>query len=97
MRNYDYLFFSSFSWYPKQEHLQTLDEIIVALFHKLCSDHFLETNQFEKFILAVKKSYRPNPHHNFEHAFLVLHGMFNILMRTKKFFTDTEVRTVVLN
>lgn len=58
---------------------------------------FQEINVYalREFILTVRKCYRPNPYHNWEHAFNVAHCMYNILLRNKSLFTIVEVHVLL--
>lgn len=57
----------------------------------MIGEKVLDYNHLTEFILTVRKSYRDNPYHNFEHAFTVFHCMFNILHRNIQYFTNLEV------
>lgn len=53
-------------------------------------------NKLMEFVLSVKKCYRNNPYHNFEHAFNVCHCMYNIILRNKDKFTLLEQNSLVV-
>ncbi|GLH07158.1 cAMP-specific 3',5'-cyclic phosphodiesterase, isoform F [Gryllus bimaculatus] len=55
-----------------------------------------ELQNWKDFVLIVKKSYRNNPYHNFEHAFNVLHCMYNLLKRNLDIFTPLEIRGLTI-
>jgi cAMP and cAMP-inhibited cGMP 3',5'-cyclic phosphodiesterase 10 len=51
----------------------------------------LDLERGMQYILSVKKFYRRNPYHNFEHAFNVCHCMHLMLKRNPRVFTHIEV------
>lgn len=78
-------------WYPVENNLNRLAELALILFHETLGENFMKNNNMCKFILTIKNSYRPNPYHNFEHAFIVTHTMANILCRNRELFSALEV------
>lgn len=51
----------------------------------------IDLHKMMEFILTVRKCYRNNHYHNFEHAFNVAHCMYNILWRNLEKFSNLEV------
>lgn len=58
---------------------------------KIIGEPNVNLEEMMLFVLSVRKSYRENPYHNFEHAFNVCHCMYSILMRNMEQFTVIEV------
>ncbi|KAJ9591947.1 hypothetical protein L9F63_001549, partial [Diploptera punctata] len=81
--------FETFSWYIFGFE-DIAPQLCLYMFHKLASDAFINLKISVEFILTMRKSYRSNPYHNFEHAFNVLHCMYNILLRNRDIFTPLE-------
>ncbi len=50
-----------------------------------------DTDTLVRFTLAVRKNYRPNPFHNFGHAFAVTQCMFGALVGQEGIFDEIEV------
>lgn len=82
--------FFSFSYYPSPDDTPKLVEMTINMFHEVLGDSFMVLNNVPKFILTVKNCYRPNPYHNFVHAFGVAHAMANIITRYHRVFTGLE-------
>ena len=45
-----------------------------------------------RFLLTVRKCYRPVPYHNWNHAFSVAHASYVIMSQSTDVFTESEVR-----
>lgn len=58
---------------------------------KIIGEPNVNIEELMMFCLSVRKSYRDNPYHNFEHAFNVCHCMYNILQRNMDQFSIIEV------
>ncbi|XP_054283445.1 cAMP and cAMP-inhibited cGMP 3',5'-cyclic phosphodiesterase 10A-like [Macrosteles quadrilineatus] len=82
--------FFTFAWYPAPDDMPRLAEITISMFHEVLGDSFMLQNNVPKFILTVQKCYRPNPYHNFLHAFVVTHTMANIISRYHFNFNGLE-------
>lgn len=52
----------------------------------------IDQENLMNFMLVVRKLYRNNPYHNFEHAFNFMHCMYNILKRNLHMFSPMEVK-----
>lgn len=82
--------FFTFAWYPAPDEMPKLVEYTINMFHEVLGDSFMVLNNVPKFVLTVKNCYRPNPYHNFLHAFCVTHAMANIISRYHHIFTGVE-------
>lgn len=82
--------FFTFSYYPSPDDTPKLVEMTINMFHEVLGDSFMVLNNVPKFILTVKNCYRPNPYHNYVHAFGVTHAMANIITRYHRVFTGLE-------
>lgn len=82
--------FFSFSYYPSPDDTPKLVEMTINMFHEVLGDSFMVLNNVPKFVLTVKNCYRPNPYHNYVHAFGVTHAMANIITRYHRVFTGLE-------
>lgn len=82
--------FFTFSWYPSPDQVPKLIEFTINMFHEVLGDSFMALNNIPKFVLTVKNCYRPNPYHNYTHAFTVAHAMANIVSRYSRIFTGLE-------
>lgn len=82
--------FFTFSWYPSPDQIPKLVEFTINMFHEVLGDSCMALNNIPKFVLTVKNCYRPNPYHNFTHAFTVAHAMANIVSRYRRIFTGLE-------
>lgn len=65
------------------------------MINKITGQGYFDQNILMQFILTVRKSYRPNPYHNFEHGFHVCHSMMIILSRNMDLFSDVEVSYIM--
>lgn len=68
-----------------------MPQLSLHMFVNIIGHENLNIDDTIQFILSVKKSYRDNPYHNFEHAFNVCHCMFNMLNRNMDQFSAVEV------
>ena len=64
---------------------------------RFCFDHRLELDPLIRFILTVRKGYRPVAYHNWSHAFSVAHTMAVIIKGSSDVFTCEEVIIYEMN
>uniref|UniRef100_A0A1B6GPX3 Phosphodiesterase n=1 Tax=Cuerna arida TaxID=1464854 RepID=A0A1B6GPX3_9HEMI len=88
--------FFTFGWSPRPENLPKVAELTMCLFQEVFGNKFMKSYNVPKFILTVQKCYRPNPYHNFLHAFYATHTMANILIRNQSFFSEIERRALMV-
>uniref|UniRef100_A0A1B6LGV0 Phosphodiesterase n=1 Tax=Graphocephala atropunctata TaxID=36148 RepID=A0A1B6LGV0_9HEMI len=88
--------FFSFIWYPSPDETPKLVEYTLNMFHEVLGDSFMALNNVTKFVLTVQKCYRPNPYHNFTHAFGVAHTMANMISRYHKMFNGIEQKCLMV-
>lgn len=88
--------FFTFAWYPSPDEMPKLVEYTINMFQEVLGDSFMALNNIPKFILTVKNCYRPNPYHNFLHAFCVTHAMANIVSRYHHIFTGVERKGLMI-
>ncbi|KAK7789545.1 hypothetical protein R5R35_010323 [Gryllus longicercus] len=87
--------FNTFGWYVFG-HEDRLCDLTLHIYSELIDELQSELQNWKDFVLIVKKSYRNNPYHNFEHAFNVLHCMYNLLKRNLDIFTPLEIRGLTI-
>ncbi|KAJ9591948.1 hypothetical protein L9F63_001550, partial [Diploptera punctata] len=87
--------FETFSWYIFGSE-SVAPQLCLYMFRKLAGDAFINFKTSIEFILTIRKAYHPNPYHNFEHAFNVLHCMYNILLRNRGTFTLIEETALLI-
>ncbi|KAG8327532.1 hypothetical protein J6590_017968 [Homalodisca vitripennis] len=88
--------FFTFGWSPTQEDLPRVAELTMCLFQEVFGNKFMHSHNVQNFILTVQKCYRPNPYHNFLHAFYATHTMANIIIRNQNFFSEIERRALMV-
>ncbi|KAG8322474.1 hypothetical protein J6590_022923 [Homalodisca vitripennis] len=88
--------FFSFIWYPSPDETPKLTEFTLNMFHEVLGDSFMALNNVTKFVLTVQKCYRPNPYHNYIHAFGVAHTMANMISRYHKIFNKIEQKGLMV-
>ncbi|XP_071801012.1 cAMP and cAMP-inhibited cGMP 3',5'-cyclic phosphodiesterase 10A-like [Asterias amurensis] len=71
-----------------------LCDYLLHMTHKLCGQDCFDLDTLAGFLLTVKKWYRPNPFHNFPHAFNVAHCMYALLIKTPRVFTNLECQAM---
>ncbi|KAL1487955.1 hypothetical protein ABEB36_015336 [Hypothenemus hampei] len=88
--------FNDFRWYVSMDEESIMPQMVFYMLKTVIG--FQEVNQpvLIEFILTVRKCYRPNPYHNWEHAFNVAHCMYNILLRNKVMFTEVEIKAMII-
>ncbi|ENN78871.1 hypothetical protein YQE_04660, partial [Dendroctonus ponderosae] len=83
---------SGFSeWYVSIDEEPIMPQMVYYMIRTVVGFQEVNVHALKEFILTVRKCYRPNPYHNWEHAFNVAHCMYNILLRNKSLFTNVEV------
>ncbi|XP_022238446.1 cAMP and cAMP-inhibited cGMP 3',5'-cyclic phosphodiesterase 10A-like [Limulus polyphemus] len=75
---------------------EDLPLILVQMVETLLGKNTFSTEKLCRFILAVKKNYRPVPYHNFWHAVSVTHCMYCILSCYHKQFTQLECEALLV-
>lgn len=80
-----------FHWYMSPSMEDIMPQLALYFITDIVGEIVMDLNAMKGFILTVRKSYRKNPYHNFEHAFNFTHCMFCILKRNKNVFSDIEV------
>ncbi|XP_076315139.1 cAMP and cAMP-inhibited cGMP 3',5'-cyclic phosphodiesterase 10A-like [Tachypleus tridentatus] len=70
--------------------------IFVQMVENLLGKNTFSAKKLCRFILAVKKNYRPMPYHNFRHAVSVTHCMYCILVRYHEQFTQLECEALLI-
>ena len=64
---------------------------------RFCFGHRLELDPLIRFMLTVRKGYRPVAYHNWSHAFSVAHTMAVIMRGASDVFTWEEVSICKIN
>ncbi|XP_060525449.1 cAMP and cAMP-inhibited cGMP 3',5'-cyclic phosphodiesterase 10A-like isoform X2 [Cylas formicarius] len=88
--------FNDFRWYVSIDEEPIMPQLIFYMMKTIIDFKDVNLSKLREFILTVRKCYRPNPYHNWEHGFNVAHCMYNILIRNKDRFTDVEIRTLLI-
>ncbi|KAJ8978479.1 hypothetical protein NQ317_018732 [Molorchus minor] len=88
--------FAEFQWYVSPEEYPDMPQLVLHMVSQIINMQDVDQQKIMEFILMVKKCYRNNPYHNFEHAFNVTHCMFNILLRNNEIFTDLEIKSLII-
>lgn len=91
-----FLFSFSFSWYITSDLYSVMPQLALYMITEVVGEPEIQLTPTMQFILSVRKSYRDNPYHNFEHAFNVCHCMYNILRRNLDIFSPVEVSNPIL-
>ncbi|XP_044258941.1 cAMP and cAMP-inhibited cGMP 3',5'-cyclic phosphodiesterase 10A-like [Tribolium madens] len=87
--------FDHFSWHISTEDHPKMPQFILYMFLQLIKNT-LNPEHCIHYILSVKKFYRRNPYHNFEHALNVVHCMYLMLKRNIKQFNHTEIKALMI-
>ncbi|XP_038079334.1 cAMP and cAMP-inhibited cGMP 3',5'-cyclic phosphodiesterase 10A-like [Patiria miniata] len=77
-------------------HTNILCDLLLHMTLKLCGEDCFDLETLARFLLTVKKNYRPNPFHNFAHAFNVAHCMYALLMHSPGVFADFECQAMFI-
>lgn len=88
--------FNDFRWYISVDEEPIMPQMVYYMMRTIVGFQEINPDILMKFILTVRKCYRPNPYHNWEHAFNVAHCMYNILLRNKSIFNDIEIKSLLL-
>lgn len=88
--------FNDFRWYVSVDEEPIMPQMVYYMMRTVVGFQEINPDILMKFILTVRKCYRPNPYHNWEHAFNVAHCMYNILLRNKSIFNDIEIKSLLL-
>nr|XP_023015593.1 cAMP and cAMP-inhibited cGMP 3',5'-cyclic phosphodiesterase 10A-like [Leptinotarsa decemlineata] len=88
--------FTEFRWYITPEDVPEMPRLVLHMITQIIGTKEIKMRNVMEFILSVRKCYRNNPYHNFEHAFNVAHCMFNILYRNKKQFNNIETKSLLI-
>lgn len=88
--------FFTFAWYPVPDDVPRLVELTISMFQEVLGESFMARNNIPKFVLTVQNCYRPNPYHNFLHAFVVTHTMANIIRQHHTIFTRLEQKGLMV-
>ncbi|XP_072391177.1 cAMP and cAMP-inhibited cGMP 3',5'-cyclic phosphodiesterase 10A-like [Diabrotica undecimpunctata] len=88
--------FAEFRWYVSPEEFPDMPQLVLHMITEVVGKEEIHVKNMLEFILTVKKCYRNNPYHNFEHAFNVTHCMFIILMRNKETFYGIEIKSLII-
>ncbi|CAH1173827.1 unnamed protein product [Phaedon cochleariae] len=88
--------FKEFRWYVTPEEVPQMPQLVLLMVTEVIGASEFDIKSMMQFILTVRKCYRGNPYHNFEHAFNVAHCMFNILRRNMKKFNQIEIKSLLI-
>ncbi|XP_050308589.1 cAMP and cAMP-inhibited cGMP 3',5'-cyclic phosphodiesterase 10A-like isoform X2 [Anthonomus grandis grandis] len=83
--------FSDFRWYISVDEEPVMPQMVYYMIKTIVGFEQINLYNLREFILTVRKCYRANPYHNWEHAFNVAHCMYNICLRNMELFNDVEV------
>lgn len=76
--------------------MEYMPHIVSYMMLDLIDAHELDIDNLMSFMLIVRKGYRENAYHNYEHAFTVMNCMYNLLLRNLDLFSDLEVSVTIL-
>jgi cAMP and cAMP-inhibited cGMP 3',5'-cyclic phosphodiesterase 10 len=88
--------FDQFSWYINTEDHFKMPQLCLYMMLQIMKPTELDLERGMQYILSVKKFYRRNPYHNFEHAFNVCHCMHLMLKRNPRVFTHIEAKGLIV-
>ncbi|XP_030754671.1 cAMP and cAMP-inhibited cGMP 3',5'-cyclic phosphodiesterase 10A-like [Sitophilus oryzae] len=88
--------FDDFRWYISVEEEPIMPQMVYHMLKTVVGFTDMNIGLLVDFILTVRKCYRPNPYHNWEHAFNVSHCMYNILLRNPALFTEVEIKSLII-
>lgn len=84
-------FFNRFAWYPFPNHMDQMIPLSYFMMNDLCGERLSVAEDVFQFLYCVRRSYRKNPYHNFEHAFNVIHSLYCMLSKHSNEFSILEV------
>ncbi|XP_018324862.1 cAMP and cAMP-inhibited cGMP 3',5'-cyclic phosphodiesterase 10A-like [Agrilus planipennis] len=88
--------FREFSWYIELDDFDNIPRYALYMIERVCGDFDVNSEQMMDFILSLRKNYRKNPYHNFEHAFNVCHCVYNVLRRNMLDFKPIERKALII-
>ncbi|XP_056644945.1 cAMP and cAMP-inhibited cGMP 3',5'-cyclic phosphodiesterase 10A-like [Diorhabda sublineata] len=88
--------FAEFRWYVSPEDIPDMPQLVLYMITEVVGRDEIHQKNMIEFILSVKKCYRHNPYHNFEHAFNVTHCIFIIISRNLEIFKPIEVKSLLI-
>lgn len=81
----------SYSWYPQPNEMQDMINLTYFMIKDMFDQTFLESTTTMCFIQTVQQHYQQVAFHNFEHAFMFTHCVYNTLKQNPKYFNLIEV------
>lgn len=88
--------FLDFRWYIPEGIFNHAPYLATHMIRDLIGTSDIDYNNMTNFMLVVRKLYRNNPYHNFEHAFNFMHSMYNILKRNAHIFSPMEIKALLI-
>ncbi|XP_050308588.1 cAMP and cAMP-inhibited cGMP 3',5'-cyclic phosphodiesterase 10A-like isoform X1 [Anthonomus grandis grandis] len=88
--------FSDFRWYISVDEEPVMPQMVYYMIKTIVGFEQINLYNLREFILTVRKCYRANPYHNWEHAFNVAHCMYNICLRNMELFNDVELKSLII-
>ena len=78
-------------FYEKQ-----LPQLFIFLIHELFGKDLFNFNKLARFVMTVRKNYRPLAYHNWVHGFTVAHGLYNMIKTNRKEFVNSDIMALVI-
>ncbi|XP_045485466.1 cAMP and cAMP-inhibited cGMP 3',5'-cyclic phosphodiesterase 10A-like isoform X2 [Pieris rapae] len=87
--------FKSYNYHISEGSKEDMPGLVCSMFVETFADRNFERQNLADFVLTVLLSYRDNPYHNAEHAFVFTHTMYLILVNNTGYFDFVEDKNLL--
>ncbi|XP_062608258.1 cAMP and cAMP-inhibited cGMP 3',5'-cyclic phosphodiesterase 10A-like [Saccostrea cucullata] len=87
--------FNSIDFYA-YHHVESLPRLFIYITSDLFGKDTFEMEKLCRFILTVRKNYRPVTYHNWEHGFHVAHALWQMIKANEDIFTKFEKMALII-
>ncbi|XP_047509391.1 cAMP and cAMP-inhibited cGMP 3',5'-cyclic phosphodiesterase 10A-like isoform X7 [Pieris napi] len=87
--------FKNYNYHISEGSKEDMPGLVCSMFVETFADRNFERQNLADFVLTVLLSYRDNPYHNAEHAFVFTHTMYLMLVNNTGYFDFVEVRAQI--
>ncbi|XP_041376655.1 cAMP and cAMP-inhibited cGMP 3',5'-cyclic phosphodiesterase 10A-like [Gigantopelta aegis] len=77
-------------------HEKQLPQLFIFMIHELFGKDIFDFNKLCRFIMTVRKNYRPLAYHNWVHGFNVAHGLYCMIKTNPEHFGTREAMALVI-
>ncbi|CAH4037927.1 unnamed protein product [Pieris brassicae] len=88
--------FKNYNYHISEGSKEDMPGLVCSMFVETFADRNFERQNLADFVLTVLMSYRDNPYHNAEHAFVFTHTMYLILVNNTGYFDFVETAALML-